>query len=196
MKKASTKKRVIAYSIDIFILCVFLGMSAMMTKVTENEKVLRLELSEINEKAVSHDIGITNYLFHFSEIQQDLDKENIVSGMINLIFILIYFVLIPYFMEGKTFGKYMMKIRVVSMDESEASLKSLFLRNVILNGLLYSILSLLFIYLIPGMTYFFMITILGIIQFTLVILSAFMVLYRKDGIGLHEKISHTKVIEV
>ena len=196
MKKASTKKRIIAYIIDIFILCVFLGMSAMMTKVTENEKVLRLELSEINEKAVSHDIGITNYLFHFSEIQQDLDKENIVTGIINLIFILIYFVFIPYFIEGRTFGKYIMKIRVVNDDEGDVSLQRLFIRNIILNGLLYSILSLFFIYLVPGITYFLMITILGIIQFTLVILSAFMALYRKDGIGLHEKLSHTKVVEV
>lgn len=194
--KASTKKRVFAYLIDIFILCVFLGIGAILTPVTNNEKALRLEMSEMNEKAVTHDISVTSYLFHLSEIQQDIDREHVATGFINLVFVFIYFVFIPYFMDGKTFGKYLMKIRVVNEDGSEASIHSLVIRNIILNGLLYLVLSLLFIYLIPGMTYFFMITILGIIQLVLVILSIFMVLYRKDGIGLHEKLSHTKVIEV
>lgn len=194
--KTITKKRICAYLIDIFILFVFIGIGAMLTNVTENEKALRLELSEMNEKAVMRETSITSYLFHLSEISQDIDREHVAVGFINLVFVFIYFVFIPYFMEGKTFGKALMKIRVVDESGEEASIHSLVIRNVVLNGLLYLFLSLLFIYIVPGILYLLMISILGILQLALVIFSVFMVLYRKDGVGLHERLSHTRVVEV
>lgn len=194
--KTITKKRICAYLIDIFILFVFIGIGAMLTNVTENEKALRLELSEMNEKAVMRETSITSYLFHLSEISQDIDREHVAVGFINLVFVFIYFVFIPYFMEGKTFGKALMKIRVVDESGGEATIHSLVIRNVVLNGLLYLFLSLLFIYIVPGILYLLMISILGIIQLALVIFSVFMVLYRKDGVGLHERLSHTRVREV
>ena len=194
--KTITKKRICAYLIDIFILFVFIGIGAMLTNVTENEKALRLELSEMNEKAVMRETSITSYLFHLSEISQDIDREHVAVGFINLVFVFIYFVFIPYFMEGKTFGKALMKIRVVDESGGEATIHSLAIRNVVLNGLLYLFLSLLFIYIVPGILYLLMISILGILQLALVIFSVFMVLYRKDGVGLHERLSHTRVREV
>ena len=194
--KTITKKRICAYLIDIFILFVFIGIGAMLTNVTENEKALRLELSEMNEKAVMRETSITSYLFHLSEIAQDIDREHVAVGFINLVFVFIYFVFIPYFMEGKTFGKALMKIRVVDESGEEATIHSLVTRNVVLNGLLYLFLSLLFIYIVPGILYLLMISILGILQLALVIFSVFMVLYRKDGVGLHERLSHTRVREV
>ncbi len=194
--KTITKKRICAYLIDIFILFVFIGIGAMLTNVTENEKALRLELSEMNEKAVMRETSITSYLFHLSEISQDIDREHVAVGFINLVFVFIYFVFIPYFMEGKTFGKALMKIRVVDESGEEATIHSLVIRNVVLNGLLYLFLSLLFIYIVPGILYLLMISILGILQLALVIFSVFMVLYRKDGVGLHERLSHTRVVEV
>lgn len=194
--KTITKKRICAYLIDMFILFVFIGIGAMLTNVTENEKALRLELSEMNEKAVMRETSITSYLFHLSEISQDIDREHVAVGFINLVFVFIYFVFIPYFMEGKTFGKALMKIRVVDESGGEATIHSLVIRNVVLNGLLYLFLSLLFIYIVPGILYLLMISILGIIQLALVIFSVFMVLYRKDGVGLHERLSHTRVREV
>ena len=194
--KTITKKRICAYLIDMFILFVFIGIGAMLTNVTENEKALRLELSEMNEKAVMRETSITSYLFHLSEISQDIDREHVAVGFINLVFVFIYFVFIPYFMEGKTFGKALMKIRVVDESGGEATIHSLVIRNVVLNGLLYLFLSLLFIYIVPGILYLLMISILGIIQLALVIFSVFMVLYRKDGVGLHERLSHTRAVEV
>lgn len=194
--KTITKKRICAYLIDMFILFVFIGIGAMLTNVTENEKALRLELSEMNEKAVMRETSITSYLFHLSEISQDIDREHVAVGFINLVFVFIYFVFIPYFMEGKTFGKALMKIRVVDESGGEATIHSLVIRNVVLNGLLYLFLSLLFINIVPGILYLLMISILGIIQLALVIFSVFMVLYRKDGVGLHERLSHTRVVEV
>lgn len=79
-------------------------------------------------------------------------------------------------MEGKTFGKAIMKIRVVDEEGNDASIHSLFIRNTILNGLLYLIVSLLCIYLIPGSIYLFVISILGLIQLILV-LSVFLWYY-------------------
>ena len=96
MKEACKKKRIFAYLIDIFILFVFLGVGAMLTNVSDNEKALRLELSEMNEKAVLRETSVTNYLFHLSEISQDIDREHAATGFINLVFVFIYFVFIGW----------------------------------------------------------------------------------------------------
>lgn len=73
----------------------------MLTNVSDNEKALRLELSEMNEKAVLRETSVTNYLFHLSEISQDIDREHAATGFINLVFVFIYFVLFHFLWKEK-----------------------------------------------------------------------------------------------
>jgi uncharacterized RDD family membrane protein YckC len=54
----------------------------------------------------------------------------------------------------------------------------------------------LLVYLLPSKTYFVIISITGFIQLTLVIISTFMVLYRKDKRGLHDLLGKTKVVTI
>ena len=58
------------------------------------------------------------------------------------------------------------------------------------------LLSILLLYFLPKNVYFYVMIILGFIQFTLVIISAFMVLYRHDRKGLQDLFSKSSIEEV
>ena len=69
----------------------------------------------------------------------------------------------------------------------------LFVRNLIINGLVYLLAVTIGAFIITPNIYFWFISILGIIQVGLVFTSMLMVLYRKDKKGLHDLIAGTWV---
>lgn len=81
-----------------------------------------------------------------------LRKPAVYSYIFSLLFVFLYYTVIPYFTKGKTLGKLMLGIKVVSIDYSIPTFGQLLLRNIfffetlIFNGLsvliLYSINSL------------------------------------------------------
>lgn len=191
--KASFIKRLSAYIIDLM----FLGAIIMMiyyfipeTKIVTN---LQVDIAVLNENYLNKQISIGEYINDYSILMYNLDKERIILILINFIATFTYFVVVPFFTKGKTFGKYIMGIRIKS-NNKKLSLVSLFIRNAIINGLGYLILSFLAILIIPKNLYFYTITILGIIQFILVIASTFMIIYRKDKRGLQDILSRTIVV--
>ena len=85
---------------------------------------------------------------------------------------------------------------MVSVNDEKVTIVQYLIRNMLLNGLAQVILLLLSLYLLPSSMYFIFSSILTFIQLTLVIISVFMVLYRKDKRGLHDIFSGTKVCVV
>ena len=92
-------------------------------------------------------------------------------------------------------GKRILKIKVVRDDGELLSLNNLVIRNFITTSLAYMLISLSLLYITPTMFYFWIILFLSFMQFLLVILSAFMVIYRRDKRGLHDMLAHTSVIK-
>ena len=192
--KANYFKRFSAYIIDIMLLGLLLLVVNYFLPDNNNVNVLNQELNTINELVLKDDISAGTYIVRFASVIHDLDKERIMINIINAIMIIGYFIGVPYFKEGKTFGNYMVGIRIVREDKEYLSLNNLLIRNIIINGLGYLLLSLVFIYILPSLSYFIIVSILGFIQILLVIISAFMIIYRKDKRGLQDILSNTKVI--
>ena len=122
---------------------------------------------------------------------QELDKERILYSLINAVYIIVYFVIIP-FKTKKTFGMYLMRLKYESKDQSY-SVDDLLVRSMITCGLLYLLASLVLIYVLPSIAYFLTNIIFAIIQISLVVISFFMVLYRKDHRGLQDLWSRTVI---
>jgi uncharacterized RDD family membrane protein YckC len=192
--KANYVKRFSAYIIDIMLLSIFLLLFNFFIPESHNVNVLNQELNTINELALKSEISVNSYINQFADIIHDLDQERIMMSIVNAILIISYFVVVPYFKEGKTLGNYIVGIRIVREDKHYLSLNNLLIRNIIINGLGYMLISLACIYLLPSLSYFIVVSILGFMQILLVIISAFMVIYRKDKRGLHDILSYTKVI--
>lgn len=194
MKAEGLKNRALAYFIDMLLFIIVILICTTFLKSNQNVAVLNLELDMINELALDHEISINTYLNRYADIMHNLDQEKVMINLINCIFIMGYFVMLPYFFEGRTLGKKILGLKVKRRDGELLMLSDLIIRNLIINGLGFMLISLCILYIAPSMIYFIIATLLGILQILLVIVSVFMVIYRKDNRGLHDVLSETMVV--
>ncbi len=192
MRSIGIKRRAAAYLFDMIILIGILTLVYFFIPESHNIAVLNQEFNNVNDLLFSNSISLGSYLTRVASIMQDLDKERILYSLINAIYIIIYFVIIPW-KTHKTFGMYLMGISYHAKDE-QISLDDLLVRSMITCGLLYLLASLVLIYVLPSMIYFITNSIFAIIQISLVVISFFMVLYRKDHRGLQDLWSRTIII--
>lgn len=190
------KKRFIAYLIDIIIVGIIITLGSKL--LVNNNKIIVLEqqLNEINNNVLNSTFKFKESLIEYAEITKQIDLENVMVNIVTIIMILIYFVFIPYYNNGQTMGMKILKTKIEPEIGTELTIKKLMLRNFIINGLLYLAISLTFLYLFPSFIYFILVSILSFIQLGLVIISLFMLLYRRDQRGLQDILSKTRVIEI
>ena len=189
--KASLGKRMSAYLIDLIILLIILGLIGLLYKPDVTS--LTAQMDNITLKYANGDISFTSYMTDLSFIYKQIDTINIFLNLINVLYIIAYFVILPYLNHGQTIGKKLMNIEVKARSNQSLSLTSLLIRNLIINGLLYFVTVIICCLIIPDNIYFTVITILGLIQLTLLFISIIMTLTRRDKRGLHDILDGTWV---
>lgn len=189
-----TKKRVLAYLIDILIILFTIGIIVNVKEKDTTVMQLRRDIHIVNELYSSGEIKFSEYFDRWTTINGQIDQECVIYLIFNILLILIYFVLLPYVWNGQTIGKKVMKIKVSSIHGTKITIVQYLIRNMLVNGLGELILILLFLYLLPSTMYFIFSSILTFLQLILVIVSVSMILYRKDKRGLHDILSSTKVV--
>lgn len=108
-------------------------------------------------------------------------------------YIIDYFIIIPYFQNGQTFGKKLLKIRVVK-EKGKLTILDLIIRTIINEKLLTLIIALGVVYLTKAALYNTIVSSLNMVQGGLIIASIGMILFRKDRLGLQDIITKTKVV--
>ncbi len=192
LNKASLLRRILAFLIDFaLVTIVVVAISSLLPK-NNNIDVLNREFNDTvsNMENVSFSVSFNQMAL----IYKDLDQARIMYSVINAVMIFIYFIFIPYFFDGKTVGKKILKIKTVRNDKECLSLKNLVIKNMIDTGLMYMLFSLMLIYILPGYSYFIFVIALSILQISLIVASICMIIKRKDKRGLNDILSGTKVI--
>lgn len=192
--KASFIKRLIAYIIDIIIFSLIFEIFTMIIPDNNNIAVLNQQLSNLSESVLNEQLSLSAYFYQYSSIVHSIDKELFLSNLFNFILMIGYFVMLPFYYNGQTLGKKLLKIKIIK-EQDDLSINDLLLRNCVINGLLYSLICFALVFLVSDLTYLIIISILGFIQILLVIISVFMILYRKDKKGLHDLWCKTSVVE-
>ena len=190
--KASLLRRILAFLIDFaLVTIVVVAISSLLPK-NNNIDVLNREFNDTvsNMENVSFSVSFNQMAL----IYKDLDQARIMYSVINAVMIFIYFIFIPYFFDGKTVGKKILKIKTVRNDKECLSLKNLVIKNMIDTGLMYMLFSLMLIFILPGYSYFIFVIALSILQISLIVASICMIIKRKDKRGLNDILSGTKVI--
>lgn len=182
-------RRFIAYLFDMSFICIILFILGIAFH-TKNIDVLDTEFGHLNQSFFDHKISFITYLHHYASIAYDLDRQKVVIHFIGILIMLGYFVILPYYNKGRTIGKMFMKIKVVK--EGDITINDFLLRSFITSGIGYLLLSLLFLFIFPAFSYFLMVSILGFFQIVLVVVSGFMISYKKKGI--EDLITNTNVI--
>ncbi len=194
MNKSNFGKRLGAYILDAIIVSFIFSVLTMFIKESNNLINLNNQLNTISENFINKTITMKEYFNQYSSIEYLISKEMFLQNLFSLILMIGYFVILPYYYNGQTIGKKLMKIKIVKEDD-KLTINDLALRSLLANGIAMTFIELALIFLIKDTAYFITISILSFIQFLLVITSIFMILYRKDKKALHDIVCKTLVVD-
>lgn len=187
-------KRACAYIIDLMLILIISSLFAGIEALNPNEekyeetynqyKTMISNASDINSINNEEVINIT----------YDMSKYGISIEIINLVVTVLYFVVFQYLNNGKTLGKTLMKIKVVSKDGKKIKFYQILLRSLIINSILSLFVLILILLFCSKSIYLLSSRYIQFIDMTLVFVSIIMILFRQDGRGLHDIIASTEVI--
>lgn len=188
------KKRLLAYIIDFVILGMIISTMQLIIPTSKNIQNLNQELLNTNEQYMNNEIDTKTYINQYSNISYTMDKDLFMTTLISTTISIVYFVVYPLYNKGQSIGKKLQKIRIIG--DKELSGNALLIRYLFMDGIGTSIITLCLILVIKDTSYIICTTLLTFLQFLVVIISIFMVLYRHDFKSLPDIIAGTKVIEV
>ena len=223
LSKPKLYKRIGAYIIDLLVIALISSVVATVFTNTEKYKAILQEMKEISSKynEASNELkelsenknnheNEEEYNLKYEEKKKELDNyidkikdlnyEYLLSSnsvtIIMLIMTIIYYVIMSYFCHGITLGKYIMKIRIVSINDNELNIFNYLLRSLIINNVLSNIASIITINTLPKADYFVVDEKVSGIFSLLLLVSFIFMMYREDGRGLHDLIAKTKVVNI
>ncbi len=192
--KASFWYRLLAYIIDIII--VGLTVSVICTALPKKSSLSNMELNTLENQLIKGEITAEKYIEEYKVILYNNNKDSIIETTIGLLLTVGYFIVFQYMNKGQTIGKRLLKIRVVDNDTGKPpTITKGFIRTIIVFNIISSFVSSILINYLSKSTYISSYIIITEIEYLLVTISILFIIFRKDGRGIHDLISNTKVIE-
>ena len=153
-------------------------------------------MTELDNKLLESSITTEEYLEEYKELLYDYQKENVLQTGISVALTIAYYVVFQYMNKGQTIGKKILNIRVVDKDTKKpiSILKGL-LRSFIILSVLSGTLGIIFLFVLSKNSYFISYSALLFIEGIFTLITIMLVLYKKDGRGLHDIIANTIVLK-
>lgn len=192
--KAMFIQRLCAFFIDAIIVSFIASFIASPFINIDKVDKLNEKSEEVMENFVQQKIDINEYTVEYANITYDLSKTLGIQSLITITVGILYYVVLQLYMGGMTLGKKLLKIKVVSTSGSDLTMNQMIFRAFIANSILLDILSMIFIIFTSRDVYFYCYGIFSLIQFAIVFVSLFTIMYGKDGLAVHDKLVHTRVI--
>lgn len=192
--KSNSYKRITAYLVDIMIITFISSLITFVIPTSENYTKLTKQFSNLTEEYANQKITKEEYLTKGSEINYSLSKETVAESIVTLVITISYFVVFTYFMNGETIGKKIMKIKITSNNHKKLTMNNYLVRSLIINSILLQFISILTILFLDKTTYLSVYNIISNVFSIIFVVSFMMILFRKDGRGLHDILANTKVI--
>lgn len=187
--------RLVAYIIDIMIVSIVCTGIMFILPENENYDKYMKEYEQIQTDFIEENIATEEYFNKSVDVVYDIDYSNVIPMIIEVVLIILYFIVFQFYNKGQTLGKKLMKLRVVNITDDNLTLNKMACRSLIINSIFVNILiigSLLFL----GRNYYFYASyVIQIISLIIIFSTLVMILFRKDGRGLHDVITKTKVIQ-
>lgn len=194
--KAYFMQRLGAYIIDILLVSTLFTLITMFIPANKNLTNATEEQVKLYETYLKGEISSKEYLTTTVKLDYKVQRNQIPYSILELVFIIVYFIVFQFYNKGQTLGKKLFKIRVVRKDDTRISMNDLALRSLMSLNLVSSILTMVFCLVGSLSVYTISSLIIEVIQTTLMIVTVVMVLVRNDGRGLHDFIGGTKVVRV
>ena len=195
------KKRLPAYIIDMIVVTIIINIFGLMfPKWVELENKSQEELNNIFLKQTDNGEVLTDEAFNIiieksASSIQEYDKEIIIYKGLEIMIIFGYFVILPLCMNGQTLGKKLFKIRVKAED-NRLTYKHLIIRTLLITDLGVLVLTSLFVYILPTLSYFIVKDVLALAEFIILIISFIKIVRNEKHLGLHDILAKTEVVEI
>lgn len=195
-EKAYFTRRLAAFILDIFIISMIASLIS--APFLDSESITKLDSSakEVVEKYSEGSIELNTYVDEAMSISYQLARKQGVVSIVTLALSILYFIVYQFYNKGQTIGKKLLKIKVVSSDDKELTTNNYVIRSLIINSILVDMINLAIIIFGNEQVYFYGLVVVWTIKYSLLLICALMVMFRKDGMGLHDKIAHTMVVNV
>ena len=181
-----------AYFIDLLI--VFLFLSLINASIPNNDEFTK-RITELETKMVSGETVTEEIMNEYKSLVYDYQKSSILSSSISIAVYIAYFVIFQYMNNGQTFGKKLLKTKIVSSDGGKVSIFQMFLRYVFIINIFSGIFNILLLFVLSKSNYLITNLIMSGFESIFLIVSGLLILYRKDKMGLHDIMAKTKVIK-
>lgn len=192
--KASFFKRLGAFIIDYFIVIFIISIITMGFSSSATNDISK-KASELVSDYQNEKITAEEYTEEYSKLSYELQKSNVNMNIASITLYVGYFIIFATLNKGQTLGKKLFKIKVVSKDNKDVNVWNMLIRSLLIYNLISAIFSVIFVNFLSVDAFTNVYMIIGYIEYFIMIVSFFMVTYKKDGRGLHDIIAGTNVIE-
>ena len=194
-KKASFRKRLCAYLIDIFVVSLLASLIVVPFIDAESVEKLNKNMTDVTEAYLNNEINEMTYLSESESINYQLAKLTGTLTFVTIIIKMLYFIVFQLYNKGQTLGKSMFGICVKSNDEVLTT-NQMILRTFIVDSIFYSIIGFALMVFASSSAYFYGNLLFESVQSIIMVICACMVAFRKDKRGLHDIVSCTSVVEI
>ncbi len=192
-------KRLFAYLIDIMIVGFVASALANIDVINpyineymESYEKFSEKLSSINGENADEVISSDAFILQYKSTL----KYSIYSTGISFVCYILYFVGFQKWNKNQTVGKKLMKLKIINKDSSDnINVWQYLVRTLILYNLIFGSINVCLSLWLNNKLFFTMSMIVSIIGYVITYLCYAMILFRKDGKGLHDLISKTEVVE-
>lgn len=199
MKNNLIFKRIGAYFIDIIIVSLIstaLSYISFINPKYDEYLEVSEEYNEIMNDYYENEIDTTKLNEKVQDLSYNLNKTGYVYTIGNIVIAFLYYGVFAYSTKGQTLGKKLMGIKIASAKkDKDLKLYNYFIRVFILNSIILNLATLIAIC-FSQKTYTNIYNIAANFDTILFLVIFFMVLFRKDGRGLHDILAGTQVIDL
>lgn len=185
-------KRLGAYLFDFIVVTFIVSIITMGFK--SNSDVMN-RMNELITGVTNEEISMEEYSNQIFELNYEYQKSIIPSTAVSVVFSIGYFIIFAYLNKGQTLGKKVFKIKVVNKDGNKPSIWNMLGRSIPLYGIFTGTINIICVYILNVKLFNYTSTIINYIYYMFVIMCFFMVMYRKDGRGMHDIIGKTFIKE-
>ena len=194
--KPSIYKRIIAYLLDLIIVAIISNLLTINIYNSKQYQDANNEYNNLLHEFSNGEITEEEFFDRSNDVAYTLSKESIVVTIVSEVIIIISYVVVPYFMNGQTLGKKIMKLRIVSNSNKEITMNNYLIRGLLINLILVNLISIVTILFLDKNMYLTISDIVTKVFSLFYMVSVSMVVFKDDRRGLHDIIAGTKVIDI
>lgn len=194
-EKALFINRFVAFILDIMIVSMVASLVSYPFVDVESLNKLNESSIQVMEDYTTGKIDTKEYFTESNSLMYETSRQQGMVSLVTIFLSILYFVVFQIKNGGQTLGKKLLRIKVVSTDQGDLTMNQMIFRSLIINSILINMINFGVLIFASKNAYFSIVGTLSFIQFMIIVISGFMVMFGERRQGIHDRVAHTEVIQ-